>query len=215
MCCGDLLSLRWWCPQLENMEELSAEVNKVRALAAEKDREINRLRVRAVPHNLPAVPACRVFCRDAWCRVFVLGVTGSMALTACSREEISRCVVTVGCCMRLCDAVVWGCVQEALGLTESKLTAAVKAKHAALQTVDDLTKQLGQQREQQEQQQQQLLLVRSETSESKSIDGIEDPGNGRDLVAELVLVRILLAVPAVIAALSLSSAASSLALCQQ
>ena len=61
MCCGDLLSLRWWCPQLENMEELSAEVNKVRALAAEKDREINRLRVRAVPHNLSAV-ACTATC---------------------------------------------------------------------------------------------------------------------------------------------------------
>ncbi len=74
-----------------------------------------------------------------------------------------------------------------MGLAEAKAAAAVKAKNTALQTVDDLTKQLGE-REKEKEEHHQLMLHRADSNDAKPTEPNDDPGNGRDLVAELVLV---------------------------
>ncbi len=84
--------------------------------------------------------------------------------------------------------------QEALDITESKLVAANRARTAALQSVDDLTKQLGAQSELVREAERERSSQDRAAKESPVVAVVEtkedDVGSGRDLSNELVMVSV-------------------------
>ena len=89
-----------------------------------------------------------------------------------------------GCTLPLPTCRTHPC-QEALGVAESKLASAVKAKNTALQTVDDLTKQLSQRDKEREDSSTPGAGSAPTLTDASALD---DTGSGRDLMAEFILV---------------------------